>query len=352
MRERWYALALILALLVLPLAVRDDYLLHVLISGLTIALLALGWNILGGYAGQVSFGHAAFFGLGAYGAGIMSLRLGLVPYLSLWLGSALAVVGALVALPALRLRGAYFSLAMLAYAEVLRILTQMAEGITGGPGGLLGIPSFPAFSVAGYDVDFFRSKLPNYYLVAWLLAVGILLTLRFRYSSLGLGWVALSHDEDAASASGVPVFRLKVYALLASAGLSGLAGAFHAHYIHFLDPFYVYGVSWSLYPLVASYFGGPGTVLGPVLGALGLYLSGELLVKPYFERGYEMLVGAALILAILFWPKGLLAALGGRYVAYSGEGTRAVWRASGLVGGQYRGSPGGDRGPHRPEWGG
>ncbi|GAA6742230.1 branched-chain amino acid ABC transporter permease [Thermus antranikianii] len=304
MKERLPILILFAGLSFLPLFL-DDYLRHLLITALVLALLALSWNILGGFAGQISFGHAAFFGLGAYGAGILAKN-GFNPWLALFLGSGIALLGGAIALPTLRLRGPYFALAMLAYAEVLRTLAILAENLTGGAAGLFNIP---ALHLAGIDLS---AKLPNFYIALVLLVLGTSVTFYLRYGPLGLGLAAL-HEEEAAQAGGVPVFRLKALALFASAGLAGLAGAFQALYIRFLEPPYAFSPEWSIYPLVAALLGGKGTVVGPILGTFGLYLGAELVVKQLLERGYHILTGLLVVLVILFLRRGLFGFLEDRY---------------------------------------
>ncbi|BDB11871.1 branched-chain amino acid ABC transporter permease [Thermus thermophilus] len=299
--------ALFLILFFLPLGL-DDYLIHLFTSSFVLALLALGWNILGGYAHQVSFGHAAFFGLGAYGAAILAHR-GLDPWLALALGGVVSILGGALALPTLRLHGAYFALAMLAYAEVLRVVATVWEGVTGGAQGLLNLPSL---HLPGVD---FGSKIPNYFVALALLALGAFLAYRIRYGALGLGMATLS-DEEAARSGGIPVFRLKVLALALSAFLAGLAGAFQALYVGFLEPPYAFNTEWSVFPLVASTIGGRGTVLGPILGTLGLYLGAELWIKPLLERGYHILTGVLVVLAVIALRKGFLGFLEDRYAPY------------------------------------
>lgn len=311
MKERGLLWLLFALLLILP-PFLDEYLRHLLVSSLTLALLALGWNILGGFAGQVSFGHAAFFGLGAYGAGILS-KAGLDPWLALFLGGGVAFLGSVVALPILRLHGAYFALAMLAYAEVLRTLAILLEGMTGGAAGLF---SIPGLYLSGVD---FGAKLPNLYVILGLLLVGVGVAFRVRYGPLGLGLAALG-EEEAARAGGVPVSWLKAQALFLSAFFSGLAGAFQALYIRFLEPPYAFSLEWSVYPLVASFLGGRGTVVGPILGTLGLYLGAELGVKQVLERGYHIATGALVVLVVLFLRRGVFGFLEGRYAVVRPRG--------------------------------
>ncbi len=310
-KETLPLLGLLGLLLLLP-PFLDEYLRHLLTSSLTLALLALAWNLLGGLAGQISFGHAAFFGLGAYGAGILAKR-GVDPWLALCLGAGVALLGGLLALPTLRLRGPYFALAMLAYAEVLRNLAILLEGLTGGAAGLF---SIPGLHLPGVD---FGAKLPNLYVALALLALGAGVAFRLRYGPLGLGLAAL-HDEEAARAGGVPVFRLKAQALFLSAFLAGLAGAFQALYIRFLEPPYAFSPEWSVYPLVASFLGGRGTVIGPILGTLALYLGAELVVKQVLVRGYHILTGALVVLVVLGLRRGLLGFLEDRYAAFRPRG--------------------------------
>lgn len=327
MRELPPLLVLFAVLLALPLLGFDAYLLHVIISSLIVALLAVSWNILGGFAGQISFGHAAFFGLGAYGAGAAALKLSFHPWLALLAGVVVATLGAVVAIPTLRLTGAYFSLSMLAYAGVLRVLVTVAEPITGGASGLFSIPPL-VFRLGGFELDFY-DKSPNYYAMLLLLTLGAFVAWRVRYGTLGMGLAALSHDEGAAEAAGIDVQRLKIYALLISAALAGLAGAFDALYVRFLEPPYAFSSTWTIYPLVASLLGGTGTVIGPIVGAMGLYLVGELVIKEVLERGYLIVTGALVVVVMLFLPRGILGFLGGRYAPHRNGRRSALRRAPG-----------------------
>lgn len=350
MRERPYLFLLLLGALALPIFGPDSYLLHNLVSALNVALLAVAWNVLGGFAGQVSFGHAAFFGLGAYGAGIAALKLGLSPWLALAGGSACAVAGAIVAVPTLRLTGAYFALAMLAYAEVLRVLATVLDSITGGASGLLGIP--PLTLAAGSLEISFYDKLPNYYLAVLLLLLGASVAWRVRYGPLGMGLAALARDEAAAAAAGVDVRRLKARALVLSAALAGLAGAFDALYVRFLEPSYAFSTGWSIYPLVASLLGGTGTVIGPIAGATGLYLVGELVIKQVLARGYHIVTGALVVLVVLFVPGGLLGLLGDRHATFRPRHRGLVRRAPGVAEREPQPRAGGGAGAHRAKRGG
>lgn len=304
----WLSAALVILLMLFPPLVGfDPYYLQVFINAFFLASLALAWNLLGGHCGQISFGHAAFFGAGAYVSSLLAMRLGWSPFLTLVVaglgGLALAPV---VGIPCFRLRGPYFALAMLAYAEILRLLVVNLKSLTQGPVGLLSIPSLPTVSVLGWKLDFYADKAPNYYLLLLLVLGQVLVTYLVTSSNLGLALSAIANDEDAASAVGVDALKYKMVALSISGFFTALTGGLYAHYFRFLEPDQAFDVSWSILPIVASLFGGLHSVAGPAVGGVIIWLLDEFLFRGFLTRGHRLIFGALLILVIIFMPQGIL----------------------------------------------
>ncbi|MBI0534396.1 branched-chain amino acid ABC transporter permease [Roseomonas sp. KE2513] len=309
-REVLPGLVLLAVIAVLPL-VASNVVLNFLLSSLIVALAAQGWNLLGGYAGQLSFGHAAFFGTGAYATAVLQIRYGVNAWVGLAVGIALgAAVGWVIGALSFRarLRGSYFALVTLAFAEVLRILANAAD-FTGGASGLL-IRLSP-----GVENLQFASRAAFLWLLASAVAAVLLLTAWIAHHRFGAHLVAVRENEDAARALGVDVLRTKLRAIALSGGVTAAAGCLYAQNFLYLDANIAYGTWISIEVLIACVLGGTGTVLGPVVGALALHGVGEL-AKLALGRvagpvpGVDLVVfGALLILAVAFLPRGMMAGL-------------------------------------------
>jgi branched-chain amino acid transport system permease protein len=292
-------------LLVLPLlAGGSDYVLQVFTHALLLATLALAWNILA-VSGSISLGHAAFFGVGAYTSGLLSLELGVSSWATIPMAGLSAVaVAVLMWLFCHRLRGAYFALATLAFVEIPRVLTDNWDGLTRGSRGLVGLPGLPSFPLGAHHFDLGASPTGSYYFV---LGYGLLLlalvTLIFR-SNLGLALQAIREEETAADALGIQVQRYRLLALLLSALFSGITGGCYAHLVRYIEPGMVYGLHFSAIPLIFAICGGRFTIIGPALAALVLYPLDQFLFHPLLPAGHEFLYGVVIILTILFLPSG------------------------------------------------
>jgi branched-chain amino acid transport system permease protein len=281
------------------------YPLEILISILFFAYLGLAWNILGGYAGQFSFGHAAFFGIGAYTSTLLLLRAGVSPWLGMLAGGLVAAgFGLFEGYLSFRygLRGPYFSLVTLAFAEMLRVVTVNLKAV-GGSIGLV-IPS----SASAPAQFVFTGKLPYYYVILALTALALWITHRVGRSRLGFALVAVRENEDAAEAAGVNALGSKLAAMALSSFLTALGGTFYAQYFAYIDPTITFGPSISIQGLLPAIVGGAGTVLGPVLGAFVLTPISELTRALLRGRAGAdiMLYGLVLILVISFLPQGLM----------------------------------------------
>ena len=278
----------------------SSYLLGLMITALIFAGLALSWSILGNLGGMVSFGHAAFVGVGAYASALLVARLGLPTLIAIPLGGVMAAAASLVMLPALRLSGPYFALAILAYAQIFRVLATEAAWLTGGASGLQRYPGLP--KIGPLDL---ASREGAYALTLLLVALTALVYTLIRRSDMGAALRAIGESEDATRVVGVDSFALKARMLLLSAFIAGLFGALNAHVIGFLEPDYAFGGGWSVMPIIASVFGGYRSVLGPVFGAVVIYLFDQLIAKAFIPVGHEILLGALLAAMILIAPNGM-----------------------------------------------
>jgi branched-chain amino acid transport system permease protein len=286
------------------------YGLEVLISILFFAYLGTCWNILGGYAGQFSFGHAAFFGLGAYTSTLLLLRLGLTPWLGMLAGGALAAAfGLFEGYLSFRygLRGPYFSLVTLAFAEMLRVVAVNWKAVGSSLGLVVPSGSSPAQFL-------FAGKLPYYYVILAMTLVALAITRLIERSRMGYALAAIRENEDAAEASGVNALATKLSAMAVSSFLTALGGTFYAQYFAYIDPSLTFGPAISIQGLLPAIVGGAGTVVGPLLGSFVLTPISELTRAVLRGRAGAdvMLYGLILILVISFLPNGLVGLLRSR----------------------------------------
>ena len=297
----WVVLAIASYVLVPLLFAGNLYLMSMIVAAMTIGGIALAWALLGNLGGLVSFGHAAFFGVGAYASALLVMKAGWPIGISLLAGGVCAALSAVLILPALRLRGPYFALAVLAYAHIFRIVATEWKGLTNGAGGIGNIPRFPV--VLGYD---FSSKTGAYWIILTLVLAFAIIYAQMRDSHPGLALRAMHGSEDATRAVGVNSTLLKALMLFLSAFMTGVMGAFNAHYINFLDPDYAFSGLWTMLPIVAAIFGGYRTISGPLIGAVVIYLADQLVFKEFMPIGHQIVLGALLAAMILFAPEGLL----------------------------------------------
>lgn len=281
------------------------YPLEILISTLFFAYLGLAWNILGGYAGQFSFGHAAFFGIGAYTSTLLFLHAGVSPWLGMLAGGILAAgFGLFEGYLSFRygLRGPYFSLVTLAFAEMLRVVSVNWKAV-GASIGLV-IPT----GKAAPALFVFAGKLPYYYVILALTAAVICITRLVARARLGYNLIAVRENEDAAEASGVNALGSKLAAMALSAFLTALGGTFYAQYFAYIDPSLTFGPAISIGGLLPAIVGGAGTVAGPLLGSFVLTPISEITRAVLRGRAGAdiMLYGLILILVISYLPNGLM----------------------------------------------
>jgi branched-chain amino acid transport system permease protein len=288
-----------------PIVVRDAFFLDSLVLILMWGALSAAWNVAGGYAGQVSLGHAAFFGIGAYSAALLSTRWHQSP----WLGMVVGIVVSLAAGGAIgylsnRLRGPYFALSTIAFSQVLLIVASRWRGFTAGSEGIP-VPFRPGFWTLGL------SHVAWVYLALAVALVYYLVQVYFERSRIGYQLAGVREDEVAAEALGIASRKLKVFAVTLSAALTSVGGTLWAQYVGFVDPFYVFSVDLSIRFALNTIIGGTGIALGPYLGSL-LITSLETYLRATFsgiKTGYAgiylIVYGVALILVVRFVPEGL-----------------------------------------------
>ena len=266
------------------------------------AIMATGWNIIGGYAGQISFGHSAFLGMGAYVSGVLWYTTKIDPLLTLPVaGLAAAAYSFLVGVPTLRLRGPYFAIATIGVGEASRLFAvnfddifgvTLTKGVTG-----LSLPNYDAETV--------------HYATAAVFVLAMLTTLWIRRGVFGTGLFAINMDRDAAETVGVPTARLQVLALAVSAFFCAMAGTLYAARQQFLDPASMFGFDKSIALVLIPLVGGLGTVWGPVFGAL-LYSAGLDQIQSASRNPYlpSLIYGVLLVVIVLFEPLGIVGLLG------------------------------------------
>lgn len=305
-RLTWLGVLLISYVLVPLFLGHNAYVMSLIVAALIIGGVALAWALLGNLGGMVSFGHAAFFGVGAYVSAILTMKWGVPVLLSILLSGVGASLTSLVMLPVLRLRGAYFALAILAYAQIFKILALEWSSLTGGAAGLSGIPTLPM--IWGMNLG---TKMGAYLLILTLVFVFAAGYQRISLSYYGIALRAMHDSEDATRVIGVNSGLLKGIMLLVSAFMTGMVGAFNVHYINFLEPDYAFSGVWVTLPIVAAIFGGYRTILGPLLGAITIYLLDQLLFKNLLPSGHQLVLGGLLVVVIIVSPGGVLPVLAG-----------------------------------------
>jgi branched-chain amino acid transport system permease protein len=298
-----YIALVIAALAAVPLLTASNVVLNFLVVALLIALVGQGWNVLGGYGGQYSFGHAAFFGTGAYVTAILQMHYGVNAWIAFMLGIAGgALTGAAIGALTFRsgLKGSYFALVTLAFAEVLRILASVAPITGAGVGILITLDLRPqAFQ--------FQSRAPFYWIILSLVAISLIIVRMMEQSRFGAWLVAVRENEDAAKAIGVDTARVKLVAMTISAAITAAGGGFYAQYFLFIDSGIAYGPWISVEALLAPIVGGIGTVFGPLLGALVVKTLGELTKLVAGDApGLDLVIyGSVLIVIVAFAPHGI-----------------------------------------------
>lgn len=301
-------IALLLITFGLPLVIRSATYLHILVLLFFYAYLTTSWNLVGGFAGVLPLGHAAFVGIGAYTSTILSLQYGISPWLGMLVGGIIAtIVGVLIGLPTFKMRGAYFALATIAFAEGIRVMVENIDYLgplkLNGPRGL----QIPPMNM-GWGNFMFAGKEPYYYIILTMLIGVMALTYLISRSKLGYYLNAGGEEPEAAMALGVNVARAKLMAMAMSSFLTALAGTFYAQFSLYIHPKSIISLDLSFEIAFIALIGGRGSIAGPILGALLLRPVSDF-SRIYFGDtmpGMHLIIfGAVLILVMIYQPRGL-----------------------------------------------
>jgi branched-chain amino acid transport system permease protein len=295
--KKVFPLIVLAVLAVLPLIGLSTYMLHILILVVMWSIIGMAWNLLGGYCGQVSFGHAAYFGVGAYTSGILYSKFALSPWwgvpLSILVVTAFSFVLGFVVL---RLRGPFFALATLASGEVMRVTAENWVGFTGGTRGIL------------VQERTWVDKTWYFYIILLIAALTFFLVKKLMDSKLGYYFVAIREDQDAAESLGINTTLYKTVALCISGALTGVAGAFYTNYMGYIDPHVVFALhDISIITIMIVMVGGVAMFWGPFVGALIMVLLAEWVRSiPGLGAAHQTLFGILLIVIIIFLPNGIV----------------------------------------------
>lgn len=288
---------------ILPVVLNEAFYQHILItSGINI-ILAVSLGIIVGYLGELSLGHGAFYGIGAYTSALLTLKLG-IPFPAAFLLAILfsGLMGYLIGIPALRFSGHYFAIATLGFQGIVILLIINLVDLTRGPMGLPGIPGPGELTIGGFTISF-QDKIPYFYLTLFVVVVVLYLTrnlMRFRY---GRAFIATREDPMLAASIGVEPIRYRMLAFTISTAMAGAAGSLYAHYALFISPD-SFHLPESIYLATMVIVGGRGTIAGPVIGALVLTAAPEVLRS---AGSFQfVLYGLILMIVVVFFPKGII----------------------------------------------
>jgi branched-chain amino acid transport system permease protein len=322
--------AAVLLLAAFPRFVESPYAIHMMVLFFLAVIMGEAWNLIGGYGGQYSVGHAAYFGIGAYTVLILLQSKGIAPWWGLVPAVLLAVlVAAIVGSITFRLRGPYFVLASIAVAEIFRLTALNWKTLTNGAEGIL-LSEIPPLTIGGTVVTNFVSKVPFYYMGLGLAVTTVIVTVWFQGSKLGYYLQAIREDQDAANSLGIPLTFYKNVALMISAFFTAFAGALYGLYVGFIDPQTAVGLDISVQIVLTAIIGGIGTILGPVIGAALLVALSEALrsnmltdaligsglvdassgigqfLRDNLSHAHMLIYGVLVALTILYMPDGVL----------------------------------------------
>lgn len=295
--KRFLPLLCIGLLAIVPLAGLNSYLMHILILFVMWSVIGMSWNLLGGYCGQVSFGHAAFFGVGAYTAGVLYSKAGISAWWGLPLSIAAVSLFALaIGFIVLRLRGPYFALATLAVGEVLRVTAENLTDLTNGDVGIM------------IQERTWVGKTWYYYIILAVAVTTFYLVKTVTRSKLGYYFVAIREDQDAAESLGINTTLYKTVALAMSAVITGMAGAFYTNYMGYIDPKVVFALhDISIITIMVVMVGGVATYWGPIVGSIIMILLAEMIRSvPGLGSAHHTFFGVLLIFIIIFLPNGIV----------------------------------------------
>jgi len=305
-QNKWIGLIIVAVLFLLfPVFFTLPFPRHVLIMIFLYATMGLAWNLIGGYAGQISLGHAIFFGIGAYTSSLMLMKLWISPWIGMLMGGIFSVIVAfIIGYPCFKLAGHYFAIATIAIGEIAQ--HWMLNWDWAGAAVGLTLPILPESLI---NLEFHSSKAPYYYIALGILTLAILSTYFIDRSKLGYYFKAIKGDLEAARSLGINVWKYKFYALALSAFLTSLCGSFYAQYVLYIDPDSVFPLMLSIVVCLVATLGGVGTVWGPVIGAFILIPISET-TRIYLGgggKGTDLIIYGLLIMLIsIYQPFGVI----------------------------------------------
>lgn len=296
---------IIAVLAVLPLIFKSDSFHNIMVLLLIYATLGEAWNIITGFAGQISFGHAAFFGIGAYTSSVLFYRFDISPWVGMVLGGIFAAVVALIiSYPTFRLKGSYFAIATLAVAEIIKQLFvswKFVEGATG--------ISLPIVADSWLCMEFHTTKLPYIYIALGLFAIVIFVCNYIENSKMGFYLKAIRESHEVAESIGINTTNYKTLAMVISAFISAFAGSLYAQYVLYIDPFMIFTLDISIKIVLLTVLGGIGNIYGPLIGASILIPLSEITRVQLggTGRGIDLMIfGLLVILVACYQPKGII----------------------------------------------
>ncbi len=293
-------------LAVVPLFLRDPFLSHLLIMIMMYATMSTGWNVIGGYAGQVSFGNAAFFGVGAYTTAVLLVNYNVNPWLGMLAGCILSIgLAVVVGYPCFRLRGHYFAIATIAVGEIMVIIFTNWDYV----GAAVGI-YMPIMEESIANFEFHSSKIPYYYIILIMLLFAIAVSYTIEESRLGYYLRAIKDDPDGARSLGIDIQKYKMIAFSISAVLTSICGTFYGQYVLYIHPSSTMDLMMSIHLCIIALIGGIGKLFGPVVGAF-VFIPLMELTRVYLGsegQGIDMIIYSLLVILIAIWrPQGLWA---------------------------------------------
>jgi branched-chain amino acid transport system permease protein len=293
-------------LAVVPLFLRDPFQCHILIMIMMYATMSIGWNVIGGYAGQVSFGNAAFFGIGAYTTAILLVNFSVNPWLGMLAGCVLSVgLAVVVGYPCFRLRGHYFAIATIAVGEIMVVIFTNWDYV----GAAVGI-YMPILEESFTNFEFHSSKIPYYYIILVMLLFAIAVSYFIGESRLGYYLRAIKDDPDGARSLGIDIQKYKMIAFSISAVLTSICGTFYGQYVLYIHPSSTMDLMMSIHLCIIALIGGIGKLFGPVVGAF-VFIPLMELTRVYLGsegQGIDMIIYSLLVILIAIWrPQGLWA---------------------------------------------
>lgn len=298
----WYG-GITLLFLIIPLINPSPYFLHVLIMFFLYSLLSESWNIIGGYAGQISFGHSLYFGMAAYVSTFLFVKFGITPWLGLLVSIPVAsIAGLLVGLPFFRLRGHYFAIGTIGLTEAIIALFNEWQ-LVGGAVGIY-IPLLEP-SIINFQ---WKSRIPYYYIIFGFLIISMIIVHRIERSKLGYYLRAIKMNEDAAASLGINPLKVKEIAMAISCSIAALGGVFYAQYTLYIHPDAVMALDISVDMAVMTLVGGSGTLLGPIIGAVILIPLSEILRVYLGKVGtlHIAIFGVIVMCVAIFQPLGII----------------------------------------------